>query len=197
MPANDSANAKHQIAGLRGIFMTRRLSRSKSVLLKTISSAFTSDKAQRTARRLKRAACYAKVGAALSIRIISTWALTPAQRQLLEQAGGGDIQLIDGDCRSRDQVGAMVEGGCDILLTLLVPDDLAERAPGLKWMQLLSAGADHVPEGLIARNVSITTASGIHATAIAEYILGSMLAWTRRLHVSIRAQQRHEWLRVG
>lgn len=146
---------------------------------------------------MKGPACYAKVGAALSIRVISTWALTPTQRQLLEQAGGGDIQLTDGDCRSRDQVGAMVEGGCDILLTLLIPDDLAARAPDLKWIQLLSAGADHVPESLIARNIPITTASGIHAAAIAEYILGSMLAWTRRFHVSIRAQLRHEWIRVG
>jgi len=91
----------------------------------------------------------------------------------------------------------MLEGGCDILLTLLVPADLAERAPALKWMQLFSAGADHLPEGAIGPNVIVTTASGIHAAVIAEYILGLMLAWTHRLHVSIRAQLRHEWLRTG
>jgi len=91
----------------------------------------------------------------------------------------------------------MLEGGCDILLTLLVPADLAERAPTLKWVQLFSAGADHLPAGAIGPNVIVTTASGIHAVVIGEYILGLMLAWTHRVHVSIRAQQRHEWLRTG
>ena len=43
----------------------------------------------------------------------------------------------------------------------------------------------------------MTTASGIHATPIAEYTIASMLAFAHRFHLMIRAQQRHEWLRSG
>jgi phosphoglycerate dehydrogenase-like enzyme len=45
--------------------------------------------------------------------------------------------------------------------------------------------------------IPITTASGIHATPIAEYTIGSMLAYAHRIHLAIRAQVRHEWMRSG
>jgi phosphoglycerate dehydrogenase-like enzyme len=84
------------------------------------------------------------------------------------------------------------------MLTFRVPNDIATRAAGLKWIQLLSAGADHVLGGPLKRTpISITTASGIHATPIAEYTLGSMLAYAHRIHLAIRAQVRREWMRSG
>jgi phosphoglycerate dehydrogenase-like enzyme len=82
-------------------------------------------------------------------------------------------------------------------LTFRVPNDLANRA-SVKWIQLLSAGADHVLGGpLKGSKIPITTASGIHATPIAEYTLASMLAYAHRIHLAIRAQVRHEWMRSG
>ncbi len=85
-----------------------------------------------------------------------------------------------------------------MLLTFRVPNDIATRAPCLKWIQLLSAGADHVLGGpLKGSAIPITTASGIHATPIAEYTLASMLAYAHRIHLAIRAQLRREWLRSG
>ncbi len=84
------------------------------------------------------------------------------------------------------------------MLTFRVPNDIATRAPGLKWIQLLSAGADHVLAGpLKGTTIPIATASGIHATPISEYTLGSMLAYAHRIHLAIRAQVRHEWMRSG
>jgi phosphoglycerate dehydrogenase-like enzyme len=131
------------------------------------------------------------------MRIISTWALTPTQRQVIEQAAGDGARLIDRACKSAEDVSAMVAEGCDILLTLIVPADLSQRAPGLKWMQLYSAGADHMPQGAIALGVIVTTASGIHAGVISEYVFGLMLSWTHRVHISLRAQQKHEWVRTS
>jgi phosphoglycerate dehydrogenase-like enzyme len=88
--------------------------------------------------------------------------------------------------------------GCDVLLTFRVPDDVATRAPGLKWIQLLSAGADHVLHGPLKNiRIPIATASGIHATPISEYTLASMLSYAHRIHTAIRAQIRREWLRSG
>ena len=84
------------------------------------------------------------------------------------------------------------------MLTFRVPNDIATRAPGLKWIQLLSAGADHVLGGpLKGTTIPIATASGIHATPIAEYTLASMLAYAHRIHLAIRAQVRREWMRSG
>jgi len=81
------------------------------------------------------------------------------------------------------------------MLGFRVPDDVKERS-GLKWIQLLSAGADHVGSW-ISRNpqVPVTTSSGIHATPISEYTIASMLAYAHQLHIMIRAQLRHEWHR--
>ncbi|MFZ0676820.1 D-2-hydroxyacid dehydrogenase [Candidatus Binatus sp.] len=131
------------------------------------------------------------------MKIISTVALQPAHRTaILNAAPGAD--LADRQCRTVEEVSDLVATGCDVMLTFRVPNDIATRAPSLKWIQLLSAGADHVLGGPLKRtSISITTASGIHATPIAEYTLGSMLAYAHRIHLAIRAQVRREWMRSG
>ena len=130
------------------------------------------------------------------MKIVSTVALQPAQRSaILNVAPGAD--LADRQCRTADEVGELVGAGCDVLLTFRVPNDIANRA-SVKWIQLLSAGADHVLGGpLKGSKIPITTASGIHATPISEYTLASMLAYAHRIHLAIRAQVRREWMRSG
>ncbi|MGH7948696.1 MAG: D-2-hydroxyacid dehydrogenase [Candidatus Binataceae bacterium] len=131
------------------------------------------------------------------MRIISTVALTSAQERIIADASGG-AELAHRTCRTTEEFAELLATGCDALLTFRVPDDIVERTPNLKWIQLLSAGADHTPQKLIASGrVPLTTASGIHATPIAEYTIASMLAYAHKLHVSIRAQMRREWLRSG
>ena len=130
------------------------------------------------------------------MRIISTVALQPAQRTTILNAVPG-ADLADRQCRTAEEVSELVGAGCDVLLTFRVPNDIVNRA-SVKWIQLLSAGADHVLSGpLKGSKIPFTTASGIHATPIAEYTLGSMLAYAHRIHLAIRAQVRHEWLRSG
>jgi len=131
------------------------------------------------------------------MKIISTVALQPADRAAITSAVPG-VELVDRQCRTVEEVSELVSTGCDVLLTFRVPDDVATRAPGLKWIQLLSAGADHVLGGpLKGGAIPIATASGIHATPIAEYTLASMLAYAHRIHLAIRAQSRREWMRSG
>lgn len=130
------------------------------------------------------------------MRIISTVALQPAQRTTILKAVPG-ADLADRQCRTGEEVSELVGAGCDVLLTFRVPNDLVNRG-SVKWIQLLSAGADHVLNGPLKESrIPVTTASGIHATPIAEYTLGSMLAYAHRIHLAIRAQVRHEWLRSG
>jgi phosphoglycerate dehydrogenase-like enzyme len=131
------------------------------------------------------------------MKIISTVALQPAHRTAILNAIPG-AGLADRQCRTVEEVSEFVSDGCDVMLTFRVPNDIATRAPGLKWIQLLSAGADHVLGGpLKGTRIPIATASGIHATPIAEYTLGSMLAYAHRIHLAIRAQVRREWMRSG
>jgi phosphoglycerate dehydrogenase-like enzyme len=131
------------------------------------------------------------------MKIISTVALQPAQRDAILSAVPG-ADLADRQCRTAEEVTELAAGGCDVMLTFRVPNDIVTRARGLKWIQLLSAGADHVLGGPLKDvPISITTASGIHATPIAEYTIASMLAFAHRIHLAIRAQVRHEWMRSG
>jgi phosphoglycerate dehydrogenase-like enzyme len=130
------------------------------------------------------------------MKILSTVGLQPEERLQLEKISGG-AQIIDRRCRSQAEMIEAAGEGCDVLFSFRAPDELIRRSPSLKWIQFLSAGADHVMKGeLRARSaIAITNASGIHATPIAEYTIASMLAWAHGLHVSIRAQSRREWKR--
>lgn len=130
------------------------------------------------------------------MKIISTVALQPAHRDAISKAVAG-AEIVDRQCRTQEEANDLVGGGCDVLLTFRIPDDV-NRVRGLHWIQLLSAGADHALGGqLKAGTVSVTTASGIHATPIAEYTLASMLSYAHRIHLAIRAQTKHEWMRSG
>jgi phosphoglycerate dehydrogenase-like enzyme len=131
------------------------------------------------------------------VKIISTVALQPAHRAAISAAVPG-AEIVDRQCRTPEEISALVAEGCDVLLSFRMPNDVTERARGLKWIQLLSAGADHALAGpLKSSTIPITTASGIHATPIAEYTMASMLSYAHRIHLAIRAQMRREWTRSG
>ena len=51
--------------------------------------------------------------------------------------------------------------------------------PALRWVQLSSAGADRVDPELIRAGLTFTTVSGLHATPIAEFVLGYMLMFAK------------------
>ena len=69
-----------------------------------------------------------------------------------------------------------------------------EQAPELRWIQLNTAGADYLLGGpLVKRGVAVTTASGIHAIPMAEYVFAMVLAWCRRLPEMLAWQQRAQW----
>ncbi len=81
----------------------------------------------------------------------------------------------------------------EIVLCFQLPGPLAE-AKGLRWIQLVSAGAEHILEaGVGATDVVVTTASGIHGVAMAEYTLGVMVMLARRMPLVLRESERHQW----
>lgn len=69
-------------------------------------------------------------------------------------------------------------------------------AKNLKWIQITSAGVDNILfEELINSDVIITTASGVHPKPIAEHVFGLILAWTRRINVSLKGKMERRWNR--
>jgi len=69
-----------------------------------------------------------------------------------------------------------------------------EQAPRLRWIQLNSAGVNHVLQHpLFAADVTFTTTSGLHAINIGEYVFASILAWSRHLPELLDLQRKSQW----
>jgi phosphoglycerate dehydrogenase-like enzyme len=70
-----------------------------------------------------------------------------------------------------------------------------EQVPLLRWIQLHYAGMEGVLDRPIvqAEDVEITSASGIHATHMAEFCLGMMLAMVYKLPTMLKFQANAEW----
>ena len=97
-------------------------------------------------------------------------------------------------CKTADDVTAALEGeNVHVLYTYAGPKTL-EHAPDLKWVQLHSAGADHLIDTPIwGTDIPITTASGIHTITIGEYVIASMLAFTRHVPRMVEYRMKSEW----
>ena len=127
-----------------------------------------------------------------NIRVLSTVGLNESQMSTVRQVSS---QVVF------DQVAAPSEAFrsflCDaeILLSHFQHTDFdLALAPKLRWVQLTSASVEKVLEQpIIETDVVITNCSGIHAVPIAEYVLASILAFSRKLPELLRRQQRRHW----
>ena len=128
------------------------------------------------------------------MKLVSAVPLDEGQRARLREVVPA-LQIADSAQYLSEGVGDLVEEDTEILYAFRVPDDLMQRAPGLRWLQLLGAGCEHLEDNPVMQSATqITTASGTQATPIAEYVLGVMLAFYRWLPQAYRAQMQHEWL---
>ena len=102
------------------------------------------------------------------------------------------LQVEQVVCRDPQDIERHLEG-VEVLYTYHAPFD-PRRFPALRWVQLSSAGVDHlIGTPLMRSSVLITTTSGIHGIPIAEYVMACMLALTRRLPELMRLQKQHQW----
>lgn len=94
---------------------------------------------------------------------------------------------------SRSDTSDLFEGDEEVFYGFMPPRNLS-KAPRLKWVQLHSAGVDHLNDHPIMHSdVLITTASGIHAVPIGEFAVMMMLALARHVPRMVRMQDRGEW----
>ena len=82
----------------------------------------------------------------------------------------------------------------EILYSFHLPQDAQEIAPQMRWLQLHSAGINHILDHSVMRgDVAITTVSGIHATPIAEYVFASLLAHRWLVPTWTECQREARW----
>lgn len=69
------------------------------------------------------------------------------------------------------------------------------EAPHLNWLQLLSAGSNHIQGTPLweDKDVTITTASGIHGPQIAEWVVMTGLVQFHGYNKLYEQQKKHEW----
>jgi phosphoglycerate dehydrogenase-like enzyme len=79
------------------------------------------------------------------------------------------------------------------------PADLLARAPRLRWLQATSAGIGGYVErlGLASSDITFTTAAGVHAVPLAEFVLTGVLHFVKDVPHLERMQRERTWERYA
>ncbi|TAM77939.1 D-2-hydroxyacid dehydrogenase [bacterium] len=138
------------------------------------------------------------VGEPLMRRILITLPLADSTVERLRSAFPAcDIQVWNDGApafaRTPSTIPAEIARTVEVLFTFRsIPKP--EDVPALRWIQLNTAGGERLLGGpLMERGVAVTTASGIHAIPMAEYVFAMVLAWCRRLPEMLACQGRAAW----
>lgn len=126
-------------------------------------------------------------------RVVSTYRFTPTSQQLLQEASGSEVVCVT----SQEELITQLPE-TEVLCSFSVPNNWRELAPNLRWLQYPGAGVDGLRDsGLLdpESSVVVTTATGIHAITISEYVFGSMLMFNWNWPQMVRLQDSHLWAR--
>lgn len=129
-------------------------------------------------------------------KVVSTFSFSPESQEVLREAANAEVLCITRTNEFKEFLIHLQEA--EVLCAYSLPDNVRELAPNLRWLQYPGAGVDSLqPTGLLAADsgIIVTTASGIHATNISEYVFGSMLVFNRSWPEMVRLQDRHVWPR--
>jgi phosphoglycerate dehydrogenase-like enzyme len=129
------------------------------------------------------------------IAVLCTLRFTDEQLEQLRSVSPR-LQVCQVTCHDAEEVASALKQRTrlEVLYTFHLPEETLKLAPDLRWLQLHSAGADHIlGHAIMASPVLVTTTSGIHATPIAEYVLASILAYRWRVPLWTRCQREARW----
>ena len=136
-----------------------------------------------------------------TIEVLSTLRFSD---ELLDQmrAVSPRLHILQQTCHNIDEVATALADHpeAEVLYSFHLPRAALELAPRLRWLQLHSAGINHILDHpimnrdvAIARDVLVTTVSGIHATPIAEYVFASILAHRWQVPMWTECQREARW----
>lgn len=75
------------------------------------------------------------------------------------------------------------------------PKNLTARTGRLKWIQVMTAGVDRLPEEILQSGIRVANASGLHGAAMGEVVLELMLMFVKDAPACMRMKQEREWRR--
>ena len=131
-----------------------------------------------------------------SPKVVSTFSFSPESQAILRKAANAEVLCITRTNEFKEFLAHLQEA--EVLCAYSLPDNVRELAPNLRWLQYPGAGVDSLRStGLldVGSRIMVTTASGIHAINISEYVFGSMLMFNRTWSEMVRLQDRHVWPR--
>jgi phosphoglycerate dehydrogenase-like enzyme len=98
-----------------------------------------------------------------------------------------------GDLASKPQLDNILKQA-EIVYGFWFPNNLLDRVPGVRWIQAMSAGVDKFLDNRMLRSpVILTSAVGIHSTAISEFVLGIMLMMVKQSIPSADMKREKVW----
>jgi phosphoglycerate dehydrogenase-like enzyme len=115
-----------------------------------------------------------------------------AQQKIRRQVAPYQVRFIS--VSNSDDVDRGLDPSVEILFTGVAPSRL-EQAPALKWVQLNSAGINHVMQSPIylRKDLALTTARGAYDVAAAEFAIGLMISLTRNFKLTSELQRDRKW----
>ncbi len=141
----------------------------------------------------------------MSDRPVVTLVTTPLGKDCLEEIAAVSrrvvvrdiVDLLDaerkGDVAASKELDLLL-ADAEVIFGLDLPSDLARRAAGLRWVQVISAGIDHlIRKDILASGVTITNIKGMSATPIAEFVIAVALAFVKRLPYCGELQRQKRW----
>lgn len=123
------------------------------------------------------------------MKILCSLPVRKEQREKVRSIRSGAEILGVKDFSQVDQdVEVLVSFGQDIT------EETLFHFPKLRWIQVMSAGIDHLPlQAMAGRGIALTNARGAHHIQMSEHILWSILTILRQGQITFRNQERKAW----
>lgn len=130
-----------------------------------------------------------------TIHVQNVYPFDAADRRLL--AGVSDcLDIHHGGEDTQAWVDALDDEDVEVLSASYAPADPG-RFPRLRWIATAGAGLDDLlPRDPWSHSLVVTNGSGIHAVAMAEYVLAAALFASQRLAPRLANQRRRRWADV-
>ena len=127
------------------------------------------------------------------IHVLCTRAFTPPLLARL-QAVSPRLVLTQRPVARRSELADVLSPETEILYGTFAPESL-ERLPRLRWFQARSAGMNAVASSPLwtAPGITLTSGSGVHGPAIAEYVTGMLIALARDFTGFLACQRASRW----
>ena len=104
-----------------------------------------------------------------------------------------DLEVVDRTGDPTFDVSTLDDGEVEVLIGGGAPDDLG-RVPSLRWLQVRSAGVDHMTaDPPWRKGLLVTNAKGVYAVPIGEYVSGMVLRVHQPAATWSADQAAHRW----